>query len=422
MFAPILRFFQSRSVQGRRLWAGAAFLTAAALMSAYIFATGPQAIPEPRLEKAWPVATMRVTPGRICPTFRAYGRVEASRIAHLRTDLVAEVDEVHVREGDWVQAGDRLITLNDRELALRLIEARAELAEFQAARDSLQIEKASTEGNTGRYQSMLTVARNKLQRHKDLMSKRLISQSLLDEVVAQADEADIQYQAHMRALADFPNRSAALDAAVARAAAGVQQAQYDLEKSRVLAPFSGPVLGVFVAPGDRSNLGMILADVADARTFEVRVQLPDGYAQRLQRRMLDTESITATSQEGLNLQLSRLSSQVKRGQSGLDAFFGFESSTPTPANALGRLMELVITLPEEAAVVAVPVQSIYENDRIYQVHNNRLQAITVERVGESQTAEGEYRILVRSPELETDTAIITTQLPRAIDGLLVEPA
>ena len=116
MFARLNRYFQSRTPRGKRVTMGIVFLAIAALMSASIFATGPESAPEPRREKAWPVSLMTVTPAVANPVFRVYGRVESSRIAHLRTDLVAEVAEVHVREGDWVQAGAPLITLNDREL------------------------------------------------------------------------------------------------------------------------------------------------------------------------------------------------------------------------------------------------------------------------------------------------------------------
>ena len=84
-------------------------------------------------------------------------------------------------------------------------------------------------------------------------------------------------------------------------------------------------------------------------------------------------------------------------------------------------MNLTITLPPEADLVALPVQSIYENDRIYLVHNDRLKALTVERLGDHQTRAGEYRILVRSGELEAGQSILTTQLPKAISGLLVQP-
>ena len=122
------------------------------------------------------------------------------------------------------------------------------------------------------------------------------------------------------------------------------------------------------------------------------------------------------------MKLVRLSSQVREGQSGLDAFFKVNVAAGESLPAIGRVIDLSITMPTEHDVVALPVQSIYENNRIYEVVDDRLNAIEVERVGELQTPDGHYRVLVRSPKLSGGKTIITTQLPTAISGLLVEAA
>jgi len=434
MFA---RFKQlTANPRGRRFLAGVGFILAAVLASASIFATGPSPQPAARSEKAWPVSVLEVTPRPVQPTFTAYGRVESSNVTHLRTDLVAEVESVNVREGDWVEKGDVLMTLNDAELALDLMERQAELKQLEANLASTHIEQEMFEASTEHFRSMRHLAQKKLERHQDLMAKRLISQSLLDEVMAQANQANIDYQSHMRTMADFPNRLAAQEAAVERARAQMGQVQLDIDKTRITAPFRGPILSVFVAPGDRSNIGAILVDIANADAFEVRVQIPERFGAALHDNLTGSRAVTARMEDGRLLTLSRLSGQVKRGQSGLDAFFELEANAGAPDAALGRMLELSITLPEEAAVVALPVQSIYENDRIYAVrdlsaergeldaieHEFRLQAITIERVGEAQGSDGQHQILVRSPELRAGQKVITTQLPRAISGLLVEPA
>ena len=365
------------------------------------------------------------------PTFTAYGRVESSNVTHLRTDLNAEVATVPVREGDWLERGDVLITLNDRELQLVLLEKRAELAQLQASLESTRTEQEMLTDSTEHYQSMRQVAQKKLERHQDLTAKRLISQGLLEEVTAQVNQANIAYQSHMRSVADFPNRLAAQQAAVDRARAQVSQVELDIEKTRIIAPYRGPVLGVFVAPGDRSNIGAALADIANADAFEVRLQVPERFGARLHANLQQARTVTARTADGLELTLSRLSGQVKPGQSGLDAFFDLDALSGKPQTALGRLLELTVTLPEEAGVIALPVQSIYENDRIYAIRmetkengqqENRLEAIRVERVGEVQGSDGQHRILVRSPAISPGQQIITTQLPRATSGLLVEPA
>ena len=402
---------------------GVMFLLAAALMSASIFATGPVAEPEEVKEKAWPVSVTTVEPRAIQPTIHVFGRVESSNVARIRTDWIAEVDEVLVKEGDWVAKGQLLIKLSAREAALQLDERRADLAQHRATLRSIETEFELQKQTTAHFESMQRVAQNKLERHEGMMEQRLISQALLDEVVSQANETHIQYQAHMRTLADLPNRIAAQQAQVAKAEALAGQAELNLEKTGVHAPFDGPVLSVFVAPGDHSNLGAPLVEMAEAAGFEVRVQIPDVYADRFRTTLAKGGNpITGIGPDGQLMTLTRLAGQIRTGQSGLDAFFELPITTGQPLPALNRVVDVHVTLPSEPDVVPLPVQSIYENDRIYQVVDHRLRALTVDRVGELQGADGSYHVLVRAPELVAGDQVITTQLPKAISGLLVEPA
>jgi HlyD family secretion protein len=71
--------------------------------------------------------------------------------------------------------------------------------------------------------------------------------------------------------------------------------------------------------------------------------------------------------------------------------------------------------------VAVPMQSLYDSDRVYRVENNRLSGISVTRVGDYIDEHGQFRVLVRSQELKPGDTLMITQLPVAITGLLVSP-
>lgn len=411
-----------RSPRGKRIAAGTAMLAGAALTSVSIFATGPTAEPEEREEKAWPVAVMTAHPETQHPSFTAYGRVESNRTARISTDLAATVSAVHVREGDWVSSGDVLVELAREETALLLDERRAELAGHRAQLRSIRSERATLERTVAQARSMHQIAQNKLARHRQLLERRLISQSLLDEVVAEANGAAISLEQHQRRLDDLPNRLAAQQALVDKGAALVRRAELDLQKTRVTAPFSGPILAVHVAPGDRSGNGVVLAELAEAGALEVRVQVPANYEARFQRHLTGSNPISASLADGRRLQLTRLAHRVRPGQSGLDAFFGVEDPHTGTLPPIGRVVDMRIRLPEETGVVALPIASLYENDRIYAVEDNRLRAIRVERVGELHTADGDFRVLVRAAELAGGRPVITTQLPKAVSGLLVEPS
>ncbi len=417
-------WWSRQSAKGKRFLSGLGLLLVSAIASLSIFATAPSAKPELNPEKAWPVSTLNIQPGELNPVFNTYGRVESPGIAELRSDVVAPIVTVNVRAGEWVNKGDVLVLLEEAELALKVDEREADLAQQKAQLASITTENRLFKETTENFRSVFDLSQKKLKRHQDLLHKRMISQSLLDEVVQQADQNSIQYQAHIRSLADYPNRIASQKAQVKRTEAQLQQARLNLAKSIIRAPFSGPVLVVNAATGNYSSMSLPLVRMADAAGLEIRAPISNDYVEQFRRAQTDHNRIQASTElngRHFSVKFSRLASNIREGQSGVDAYFQLTPEPDTPLPEMGRVMRLTVILPAEPFVVALPVQSLYENDRIYEVLNTRLRAITIERVGEYRTAEGEYRIMVRSPELTPGQHIITTQLPRAISGLLVEP-
>ena len=98
------------------------------------------------------------------------------------------------------------------------------------------------------------VSRDARRRHqapcapRDLLKQKMIAASLLDEAIAQESAAEIEYQNHVRALADFPNRINEQMARIARSEAELAQARIDLDHTTIRAPFAGPVLAVLASP------------------------------------------------------------------------------------------------------------------------------------------------------------------------------
>jgi hypothetical protein len=54
--------------------------------------------------------------------------------------------------------------------------------------------------------------------------------------------------------------------------------------------------------------------------------------------------------------------------------------------------------------------------------DNRLRQVAVTRVGETRDANGGARVLIEAPDLAPGAQVVTTQLPNALDGLLVTVA
>ena len=412
-----------RGDRARRAAIATAVLGASALVTGSLFATGPSPTPTVKPEKVWPVSVTTVTPSALAPTFAAYGRVESVQVAHLQSDLNAEIESVRAREGQWVSKDEILVELVSNEFELRVKEHEADIAQQQAALQSLRAEQRMVAQTDPQFRAMHDVAIKRRARYEDLLKQKMIAASLLDEAIAQESAAEIEYQNHVRALADFPNRINEQLARIQRSRAELAQAHIDLDHTTIRAPFAGPVLAVLASPGNHTTLASPLIEIADAEGFEIRAPLPDGYSSRVRDALAAGVPVIAQiAESGGTLKLSRLSSNVRAGQSGVDAFFKLELRSDNGMPEIGRVVDLEVTLPAEQQVVALPVQSIYENDRIYEVvEDDRLQGITVQRIGDHRTPDGSYRVLVRGDGLRPGSRIITTQLPKASDGLRVQP-
>jgi len=414
-----------RSVQKserlRRFAIGSSILAGFLLVSMLLIVSSEARQPEPRHEKSWPVSVTSIEPGSTSPTLVLYGKVESSQVANLKTSVSAVVAEVLTPEGKWVAKGEVLIQLDEEELALTVAMAEAEHQRQWAKLSSVQTERDLANSLTPHHMELSEISQAKLKRHQDLLEKGMISDALLDTVREQVSERAMTLQRHSARVADFPNIIAQQQAMLAEAKARLGKARMDLAQTKMQAPFNGRVIQTMVAPGDRTVPGATIIQVANHDGLEVRTSIPGRIGQSLKHQLQAGLAVTATGildDQTMSFYLDRLSGDVKPGQTGLDAFFRSESGDLLD---IGRVVNLQVLMPAQLNVVALPIQSLYENNKIYRVEDNRLVGIDVEEVGDYIDEEQGFKVLIRSPELQAGDQIITTQLPRAITGLLVQP-
>lgn len=391
------------------------------ILSILMVATGPKAEPAERVERDWPVFYSVVTPAPVSPTVQVYGRLETEQQATLRASLTATVAAVVRREGDWVNKGDTIVLLDSTEAQWALDAAEAALQRTEAMLRSVENEQKLASILGAHHEAQAALASEKLKRFESLHSQRMIADAQLDDVRHEANERAMVLARHMATLADFPNQVQQTAAAVKEARARFEQARLDLAHTDVKAPFNGRVLRLEVASGDRISAGTALVQVADFERLQIRAPVPGEVAQRLRTAMAMDKSVVASSTvigNRLGFELIGLAGDVKAGQSGIDAFFRV---APDAVIALGSIVNLNLALPEIYGVVPLPVHALYDNNRVYRIYDNRLQAVSVERVGEHLDDHGNYRVLVRSTELKSGDQLMISQLPAAITGLLVSP-
>jgi RND family efflux transporter MFP subunit len=187
----------------------------------------------PSYEVVRDVAVQAATDSRVPDLIVAVGTVRAAETSQIAAQVMGNVTSVNVREGDSVNQGRILATVDPTQAVAGLQRAEAALAATQHELAAAEAEKALTESTLKRFDT--------------LYQRKSVSPQEYDEMKARFQGA----------LA----RAEAAQAAAYQAKAGVKQAQTDFSYTKLRAPFAGIVTERRVDPGTLATPGMHLLTI-----------------------------------------------------------------------------------------------------------------------------------------------------------------
>ena len=181
------------------------------------------------------------------PAFvRTTGSIHAHQSASLSAQVMARVQDVLVREGDMVRAGQTLVILDDATMNASVDQAAAGM---KSAQQQLAAAQASAD-----------LAESTLARFKQLEAQKSVSPQEMDEVSRRAEAA--------RAQAD------AMKDQVEAARAQLAGASTMLGYTHVVSPFAGVVTARMVDPGAMAAPGVPLLQVDGTGAPELQTAVP----------------------------------------------------------------------------------------------------------------------------------------------------
>ncbi len=349
-----------------------------------------------------------------------YGVLESPYETELTAPVTAFVKATQVREGDRVNPGDHLVQLDDRDLQLLLKQRQAEVADIEARITAEQQRYQADLQRLKDEQTLLAIAERGVARQQSLRGKNAASETQLDEARRQFAQQALNITNIRFQIADHPHRLLQLNAQLQRAVALQMQVELDIERSIVRSPYQAKIVSLHTAPGARVLTGESLVTLYDAETIEVRAQLPSRYLPDIQEAMDRQQTITGKlvlDNQSLPITLIRLAHAVRQGRGGLDAFFKIEGTSQRLA--IGRPVSLLIHLPPQDDVTALPPQAIYNDNMVYRVKQGVLQGVPVRLLGRNTSVEGKFRVLIHSDALQVGDQVMITHLPDAVSGLKV---
>ena len=398
------------------------FIIVVAVCVAYaLIASKPQPASVETTEKAWLVQVMPVELGTHAPSLTLYGRVDSLWSTQLTAAVEADVLAVAHIPGDRVRKGQVLVRLDPQDAQLRLDQAQADLAGTQAQERAETIRHTANQTSLPRDQRLLRLAQSEARRLNKLVAKKVTTQSALDNARQQVQLRAIALTQREQTIAEHTTRLAEIQARLTRAEAAVAQATLAVQRCQVTAPFNGVISQQQVAPGQRVRVGQTLLALYDTDAMVIRTQIPNRYLASIRQAManeialpvqgtLDGQTITA--------QIRNVGGEVAVGTGGIEALFSVQGAQSGLLQ--GRFVSLTLSLPALSGIVAVPHEALYGSNQVYHLdETNRLRSVSVERMGETRLDVHRSHVLVRSPQLQPGMKLVITQLPQAIDGLLV---
>lgn len=372
-------------------------------------------------EKSWTVQTTRLLDGPKTPQLALFGRVESPYTSTITASVTADVASLAIREGDRVSKDDALLVLDDSEVRLIVEQRLSDVAELEALLDSEKNRHKNDLASLKLEKSLVALAEKKLSREAKTSKSNLTSQSSFDSQKQALQNQKLALKARQLSVTDHPSRLAQLEARLKQKRAQAEQAEKDLRRTTVSAPFDGIILKTYVAPGERVRPGESLVELYSTENVELRAQLPQKYVDTIKQALANGIALTGyidNDSEKLPVSLSRVSGEITDSNTGVDALFQVNAQD-TEKLTIGEVLDILIDLPELDDVYLVPVSSIYGTDRVYRVVDGRLQKVNVQKVGVRVRQDRQF-ILIRSDGLHAGDEVITTQLPHAISGLKVD--
>ena len=224
-------------------WIVGAFVLGAAIAGWWWVGNGPSQQAQAKRGPA-PIAvvTSRVEARDVPVKLIANGTVTALQSVELRSQITSTVREVHIREGQTVQKGDLLFSLD----------ARAQEAELKKAQAQVEKDRAD-----------LATAMRDLERQRELFRTKFISQAALDQV---------------------QNRVDSLNGQLAVNSAAVEGMRVQRAYTEIRAPFAGRTGAIAVRSGSlvQPN-GAVLVTIAQIDPVSVSFTLPEREFPGLQR-------------------------------------------------------------------------------------------------------------------------------------------
>ncbi|MEO0197986.1 MAG: efflux RND transporter periplasmic adaptor subunit [candidate division WOR-3 bacterium] len=317
--------------------------------------------------KATKVEAIEVQYGVIEEVVRADGEIKAEKQVDIGADVVGRIEKLYVRLGDYVKKGDTLCVIDRKS--------------YEAKVNSLKV-------SLNDLRNRLDKAQRDYERTKNLFEKGLISEADYENARLQYETIKSQYESTLYSL---------------------QDAEYQLSKTVILAPISGKVIGLnkeegeIVVMGTVNNPATVIMTIAELSRMKV-----DAYVD-------ESEVIKVKNGQPVRVRVTAYSDKVFRGIVKALAASPYQSTGSTTTISSG------ITYPVEVAITDTGVlyPGMSATCEIITARKDSALKIPVQALGKEKSGE-DYIFILKSGVVQkryVKIGLIASNEAEIVEGL-----
>lgn len=217
-------------------------------------------------EEGEKVAVENAAKRTIIETVTASGKIYPEIEVKVSPDISGEITDLTVQEGDSVKKGQVVARIYADIYAIQQQQAVAQVSQQQ-------YQVANTQAQLSGLKATLDQAQLSLNRQKQLLADKVISQSEFEQAQVAYNTSVANYNASQKSIN-------ATQAGVQSAQANLQRASKDVSRATIVAPMDGVVSLLNVKKGERvvgtaQMAGTEMMRIADFKSIEIRVDVPE---------------------------------------------------------------------------------------------------------------------------------------------------
>jgi multidrug efflux pump subunit AcrA (membrane-fusion protein) len=221
------------------------------------------------------------TPAAIRDAVEIAGTVRTRTQMVIASKVQGYVREVRAREGDHVEHGRVLVTVDERELAARADRARAALAEAEMSLDEVRRTLEEAEAALRSAAADHAYAEATASRYRRLWQGELVSAQDYEAVEAKRKSAAAAVEQAEARIHSVRAREKQMSYRIDAGAAELRAAEIALGETRITAPATGVVVDRRVEPGDLAMPGQPLLVLDDPRAYRLEAEMGESVVGRV---------------------------------------------------------------------------------------------------------------------------------------------